>query len=193
MPRMTPASPDEVAILARLLQAVGAGDRAAFAGLYRRTSGKLYGVCLRMLAERSEAEDALQDSFTNVWRRAGSFDATRATAMTWLITLTRNQCIDRLRRRRDAPLDEATSQKLVDPGPDPSVLNESSQQRHRLERCLDTLAEQQRLAVRAAFFSGATYNQLAECIGVPLATMKSWIRRSLIRLRTCLEQDDMTP
>lgn len=193
MPRMTQGAADEPAILAQLLRLVGGGDRSAFADLYRRTSSKLHGVCLRMLPDRSEAEDALQDVYVNVWRRAATFDPARAAAMTWLITLARNRCVDRLRKHREASLDDSFAQQLADPHPDPSVSSESSQQRRRLERCLGTLAEQQRSAVRAAFFSGATYNQLAERIGVPLATMKSWIRRSLMRLRACLERNDSTP
>ena len=178
----------ETAELSDLLRAVAGGDQRAFAELYRRTSSKLFGVCLRMLHERGEAEDALQDVYTSVWKRAGNFDPARAAAMTWLITLARNRAIDRLRQRREGPLDDATANELVDHAPTPAVNAESGQQRRRLERCLDALEPKQKSAVRAAFFSGATYNELADCCGVPLATMKSWIRRSLIRLRACLEQ-----
>ena len=191
--RMAPDSPDDAEALARQLQALADGDRSAFAVLYQRTSGKLFGLCVQMLRDRSDAEDALQDIYTNVWRRAGTFDSTRAAAMTWLITLARNQCIDRLRRHRDDALDEATADSLVDSYPEPLEQSEASEQRRRLERCLGALADQQRDAVRAAFFSGTTYNQLAERMGVPLATMKSWIRRSLIRLRACLEQSEANP
>lgn len=190
---MAPDSPDDAEALARQLQALADGDRSAFAVLYQRTSGKLFGLCVQMLRDRSDAEDALQDIYTNVWRRAGTFDSTRAAAMTWLITLARNQCIDRLRRHRDDALDEATADSLVDSYPEPLEQSEASEQRRRLERCLGALADQQRDAVRAAFFSGTTYNQLAERMGVPLATMKSWIRRSLIRLRACLGQSEANP
>lgn len=184
---MSPSAPDERELLAGLLRQSAAQDRRAFSALYQRTSSKLFGVCLRMLRERGEAEDVLQNVYITVWRRAESFDSTRATAMTWLITLARNQCIDRLRQHREEPLDDVVADNLADPMPGPAAAGEASQDRQRLERCLDTLAEQQKSAVRAAFFSGATYNELAERCGVPLATMKSWIRRSLIRLRACLE------
>jgi RNA polymerase sigma-70 factor (ECF subfamily) len=184
---MNQSATDEREVLARLLRQSGGQDERAFAELYRRTSSKLFGVCLRMLRERGEAEDALQNVYLSVWRRAVSFDPARAGAMTWLITLTRNQCIDRLRRHRETSLDEIVADNLVDPMPGPAAHGEAGEERQRLEHCLDTLAEQQKAAVRAAFFSGATYNELAERCGVPLATMKSWIRRSLIRLRTCLE------
>lgn len=174
--------------LARLLQQSGRSDQQAFAELYRRTSAKLFGVCLRMLHERGAAEDGLQEIYTTVWRRASSFDPDRAAAMTWLITLARNRCIDRLRQHREAPLDDAIADKLVDENPTPVADAERSQQRQRLERCMERLEPPQKSAVRAAFFSGATYNELAMRESVPLATMKSWIRRSLILLRTCLEQ-----
>lgn len=178
----------DAAELTDLLRGVAGGDQRAFADLYRRTSSKLYGVCLRMLNERGEAEDVLQDVYTSVWKRAGGFDPARAAAMTWLITLARNRAIDRLRQRREGPLDDAVLNELVDGEPTPALDAESSQERQRLERCLDALEPKQKSAVRAAFFMGATYNELADRCGVPLATMKSWIRRSLIRLRSCLEQ-----
>lgn len=191
---MTSDSPDGAAALAQQLQAVATGDRVAFAMLYQRTSSKLFGVCLQMLRQqRADAEDALQEVYASVWRRADSFDPARAGAMTWLITLARNQCIDRLRRHREIPLDGTMAESLVDPSPQPAAHSEASEERYRLERCLGTLADQQKSAVRAAFFSGATYNELADRLGVPLATMKSWIRRSLIRLRACLEQTDVNP
>lgn len=172
--------------LAGLLCAVGEGDRQAFAELYRHTSAKLYGVCLRMLYNRDEADEVLQEAYVTVWRRAGSFDARRASPMTWLITVTRNKAIDRLRKHREVLTDEPIEQPSDDPTP--PVDAESSQERQRLQRCLDQLEAPQRSAVREAFFSGATYMQLATRRNVPLGTMKSWIRRSLIRLRTCLEQ-----
>ncbi|HKZ10928.1 MAG TPA: sigma-70 family RNA polymerase sigma factor [Rhodanobacteraceae bacterium] len=188
------ASPqDDAAELTDLMRACAGGDRGAFATLYRRTSDKLFGVCLRMLRERGEAEDALQELYVKVWHRAARFDPARATAMTWLLSLARNQCIDQLRRHREAPLDDAMAGRIVDPDPGPVRSSEASQQRQRLDRCLGTLAEQQRQAVCAAFFTGATYIQLADRLGVPLATLKSWIRRSLMRLRTCLEETEATP
>ncbi|HET7268285.1 MAG TPA: sigma-70 family RNA polymerase sigma factor [Oleiagrimonas sp.] len=171
--------------LAGLLHAVGEGDRQAFAELYRHTSGKLYGVCLRVLHSRDEADEILQEAYITVWRRAASFDAGRASPMTWLVTVTRNKAIDRLRKHRETLTDEPIEQASDDPTPPADA--QLSQERQRLQRCLDQLDAPQRHAVREAFFSGATYMQLAARQNVPLGTMKSWIRRSLIRLRTCLE------
>ena len=174
--------------LVALLVASAQQDQRAFAELYRRTSSRLFGVCLRMLRERAEAEEVLQEGYTTVWRRAGTFDASKASAITWLVTMARNKSIDRLRQHREMATDDDFVLDMVDDGPSPSASAEASQERLRLERCLDGLEPQQKSAVREAFFSGVTYNDLAARCRVPLGTMKSWIRRSLIRLRICLEQ-----
>ncbi|NUO71691.1 MAG: sigma-70 family RNA polymerase sigma factor [Frateuria sp.] len=184
---MSTPTPDGEA-LARLLTQVAKGDERAFEELYRRTSARLFGVCLRMLRDRGEAEEALQDAWTSAWRRATSFDAGKASAMTWLSTLARNKAIDRLRQRREQPLDDpAMLDLLVDEEPTPAADAQHSQDYRRLRDCLDQLEPRQRRSVREAFFSGATYNELAVRCQVPLGTMKSWIRRSLLQLRTCLD------
>ncbi|SIT37097.1 RNA polymerase sigma-70 factor (fragment) [Paraburkholderia piptadeniae] len=174
--------------LNRILLCVGQGDQAAFAELYRLTSSKLFGVCVRMLRDRGEAEDMLQEVYTTVWRRADTFDPSRASAITWLVTLARNRTIDRLRQHREAQLDDMADPDIVDDHPSPAAIAEQSQERQRLERCLEALGEQQRKAVREAFFSGVTYSELAGRASVPLGTMKSWIRRSLMQLKACLER-----
>jgi RNA polymerase sigma-70 factor (ECF subfamily) len=175
--------------LNHLLKQTGRSDQKAFAELYKRTSSKLFGVCLRMLHNRSEAEEVLQETYVTVWRRAASFDATRASAITWLVTLSRNKAIDRLRQHREELLDDpARLEETADIAPSPAMGAESSQEFRRLELCLDELEPQQKSSVREAFFTGATYNELATRCKVPLGTMKSWIRRSLMQLRTCLEQ-----
>jgi RNA polymerase sigma factor (sigma-70 family) len=183
------ASPAERDELNRLLIQTGRNDQKAFAELYKRTSSKLFGVCLRMLHDRGEAEEVLQETYTTVWRRAASFDAAKASAITWLITLSRNKSIDRLRQHREELLDDPSRlDEAVDDQPTPAADAETSQEYRRLQLCLDELEPQQRDSVREAFFTGATYNELATRCMVPLGTMKSWIRRSLMQLRTCLDQ-----
>jgi RNA polymerase sigma-70 factor (ECF subfamily) len=183
------ASPAERDELNRLLIATGRNDQKAFAELYKRTSSKLFGVCLRMLHDRGEAEEVLQETYTTVWRRAASFDAEKASAITWLITLSRNKAIDRLRQHREELLDDPSRlDEAVDGQPTPAADAETRQEYQRLQHCLDELEPQQRDSVREAFFTGATYNELATRCMVPLGTMKSWIRRSLMQLRTCLDQ-----
>ena len=179
---------DERDELSQLLARVAVGNQGAFAELYRRTSAKLFGVCLRMLVDHGEAEEVLQEIYTTVWRRAQSFDATRASAITWLMALARNKVIDRLRQRHEhAPSHQVDLDGLVDDQPGPATQAEASQEYRRLQQCLEALEPRQRQSVRAAFFSGATYSELAMRCQVPLGTMKSWIRRGLLQLRTCLD------
>ncbi|OJW90973.1 MAG: RNA polymerase subunit sigma-24 [Burkholderiales bacterium 67-32] len=175
-------------LLNRTLVAVAEEDRDAFAELYRLTSACLFGVIVRMVRNRAEAEDLLQDVFVNVWRRASAFDATRGTAMTWLIALARNRTIDRLREHREAALDDDDALAIPSDEPTPSMLAEASEDRRRLDHCMQRLEPQQRRAVRDAFFGGESYSELATRLCVPLGTMKSWIRRSLQQLKLCLEQ-----
>ena len=174
--------------LEQLLARTAAQDQRAFAELYRQTCARLFGVCWRMLRDREESEEVLQEVFTSVWRRAASFQPARAGALTWLITLTRNKAIDRLRQRRERVLNDPIDlERLADERSEPATEAESSRDYVRLINCLDQLEAKQRRSVREAFFSGATYKELAERCQVPLPTMKSWIRRGLLQLRSCLE------
>ena len=174
--------------LNRLMARAAGGDQAAFAELYRLSASRVFGTIVRMLHDHGEAEDLLQEVYTMAWRRIDTFDPARGGAMTWLITLARNRTIDRLRQHRDAQLDDEQVLELPDENPTPAALAEATQERRRLERCLSQLDPQQCRAVREAFFSGATYSELAARLRVPLGTMKSWIRRSRMQLKICLEQ-----
>lgn len=174
--------------LEQLLTRTAGQDQRAFAALYRETSARLFGVCWRMLRNREESEEVLQEVFTTVWRRASSFEPARAGALAWLIALTRNKAIDRLRQRRERVLDDPIDlERIPDERSGPSMQAEASQDYVRLSNCLKQLESKQRHSVREAFFSGATYKELAERSQVPLPTMKSWIRRGLMQLRSCLE------
>ncbi|KXU85349.1 RNA polymerase subunit sigma-24 [Caballeronia megalochromosomata] len=172
----------------RMLASVAKGDEQAFAELYRATSPRVFGVIVRMIHDRGEAEDILQEVFATVWRRADTFDPARGSGLTWLITLGRNRTIDRMRQHREELLGENETPEIADESPTPAVAAESNEERRRLEQCLDRLEPQQKSAIREAFFTGATYSELAQRLAVPLGTMKSWIRRSLMQLKTCLEQ-----
>lgn len=176
--------------LDKLLTEVALGSRAAFETLYRDCAPQLFAVCLRVVAQRSEAEDVLQEVFATVWRKAAQYDADRAGAMAWLAMIARNKAIDRLRSqplpRRAEPLDVA--EQIADPSASPQLDAQASADRERLTECLDQLDAQRRSLIRTAFFDGSTYEELARRIGSPLGTVKSWIRRALLQLRECLEQ-----
>ena len=182
--------PDSRTQVDALLAQVARGDRDAFEILYRLTSGMLFGICLRVLADRAEAEDTLQEVYVTVWDKAVQFDAARASANTWLGMIARNRAIDRLRAlpptARRAPIEAA--EVIADPSPSPAVAAEAATERARLDDCLDQLDQRRSALIRVAFFDGATYEELAIRSGSPLGTVKSWIRRGLLQLRGCLEQ-----
>ena len=174
--------------LARLLDQVAGHDQASLRSLYERTSAKLYGICLRLLPDEAEAQDVLQEVYMCVWRGAASFDASRASPITWLATIARNRSIDRLRARRAPAEDLEAASEVPDDRPSSLEVLETAEDASRLRRCLDELESRARNAIRSAFFEGASYPELARREGVPLPTMKSWIRRGLISLRGCLER-----
>jgi len=178
------------ALIVAALARIPGGDRTALQMVYRLTSAKLFGVCLRILGERSEAEDVLQEVYLTVWRKAGDFDAARASPMTWLIAIARNRAVDRLRASRQsramAPIE--TAGDVADETPRADTVLEGAQRDARLHGCLGELAEHENKALRAAFFDGNTYEELATRMRVPLGTMKSWIRRAMMKLKDCLER-----
>ena len=184
---VTSAVPEHDELDALMLR-IAQCDRAAFAELYRRTSPRLLGVCVRMLVDRREAEEVLQEAYVTVWQRGKTFDRSRAHAMAWLVALARNKAIDRLRQRRDFPGGHGHElESIADEEPTPATRAERGQEYRRLEGCLEALEPQQRRSIQEAFFTGVTYSVLAERAKVPLGTMKSWVRRGLLQLRTCLE------
>lgn len=190
MPPANDAATPGTLDLGALLAAVAGGDQSAFERLYRSTSSKLFGICARLLGDRAEAEDALQEVFTIVWHKAGQFDAGRASATTWLAMIARNKCIDRLRSnanlRRNTVIELAET--IADAGPDGMETTERVQDQRRLDVCLQELDPNRRTLLRTAFFEGATYEELALRTDTPLGTVKSWIRRSLQKLKACLER-----
>ncbi len=186
----SPASIEDArrARLADALVRTGQGDRSAFETLYRATSAKLFGVCLRIFPERSEAEEALQDAYLTIWNRASSFQAGRASPISWLVAVTRNRAIDRLRASGKAvyvPVEAAGD--IADPAPRADAQLFAASEDQLLHGCIEGLDARDAHFIRSAFLGGATYGQLAHVEGAPLATVKSRIRRALIRLRACME------
>ena len=173
--------------VADLITKCAGGDRAAFRLLYRTTAAKLRGVLLRILGERAEAEDALQEVYTRVWLRAGRFDRTRGRGMTWLVAVSRNLAIDRLRARPSEMADEAM-ETIPDGAPRAETRLVAAGEARRIADCFSALEPDRAEAVRGAYLDGLSYADLAARHAVPLNTMRTWLRRSLLKLKECLDR-----
>ncbi len=177
-------------MLADALGAVARGDRGALKTVYALTSAKLFGICLRISRDRGTAEDVLQEVYLKVWRRAGRFDADRASPISWLAAIARNASIDAIRRRgRGTEVSDEMLAEFADDAPHADALIEADEERAMVGACLDRLDGDQRDAIREAFYGGFSYSELADRRGVPLGTMKSWIRRGLIKMKECIGDD----
>ncbi|WP_114007719.1 sigma-70 family RNA polymerase sigma factor [Cohaesibacter intestini] len=173
--------------ISELIFRVALRDRSAFAALYEATSAKLFGICLRVLKDRAEAEEALQEAYVKVWNNASRFTVTGNSPISWLAAIARNNAIDRLRARRPETVELDEELAGADDSPDPERLVISAETGARITACLEELETRRADAVRGAYLEGYSYQELAEQFSVPLNTMRTWLRRSLISLRKCLE------
>lgn len=176
---------------AAMLSRIALGDRSAFSALYDRASPKLFGIAVRMLKDRTEAEDAMQEIFVRVWNRVSTFQPD-GNGEAWLISVARNHCIDRLRARKPAAQDLDDGMEVADPGITPEEAAAGASNMRLVSACLDELPADRARAVRGAYLDGESYEDLAIRHAVPLNTMRTWLRRSLIALRECIEQAGMT-
>jgi RNA polymerase sigma-70 factor (ECF subfamily) len=174
--------------ISELIGRVSLGDRQAFRLLYDRTHAKLFGVCLRILRDRAAAEDCLQDVFVKIWQNSSKYTVSGYSPITWLAAIARNDAIDRIRARKPqaADLDEALD--IASDEPDPERAEVSRSEMGRIETCLGKLGDKQAEAVRGAYLDGYSYQDLAARYKMPLNTVRTWLRRSLISLRECLQQ-----
>jgi len=171
---------------AALLRRCAAKDRAAFRGLYDRWGGRMHGIALRITRQSSLAADATHDAFIQVWQQAHRFDPDRGSPEAFLVSLVRYRALDIVRRHgREVPGYEPPAQ--VDESPDSLSRLIKSSEGVALRRCLDQLDPDRRRLVLMAFVEGLSHGELAERLRMPLGTVKSWIRRSLLSLRECLE------
>lgn len=177
---------EQPADLARELEAVTKGDEEAFRRLWQAAAPVLLALCLRLLRRRPAAEDALQECFVRVWRNAHRYDRALGEPLAWMAAIARNVALDQLRRERgraEASLEDGGIERAADALPDRLDLDGTD-----LARCLDRLPPMQRRAILLAYYRGLTHSELAEALGVPLGTAKSWVRRGLIGLKDCLER-----
>ena len=177
------ASKDLVLLLSRAAK----GDREAFRAVYIATSAKLYGVVLRILRRRDLAEEVLQDVYVSIWKHAGTFDPERASPITWMVTIARNRALDEIRRKTIVSLAaEAEALAVPDPGVSAVERIEQDDDRRRLEACLERLEESRRELIKLAYLDGLSRQELADRFGHPVATIKTWLHRSLKILKECL-------
>lgn len=178
------AAPGDEALMALVAQ----GDRAAFAALFQRHAGRVKGFLVRSGFSVSEADEAVQEVMLSVWRRAASFDPARAGALTWIYAIARNRRIDMLRRRRPEP---DPDDPLFQPDPDPGAAAQTmaADRDAAVRAAMAQLSEDQRDAVRLAFYEGLTHAQIAAFRDLPLGTVKSRLRLAMERLKGALGED----
>ncbi len=182
--------PDPQEVLAALVARMAVGDERALEGFYDLTSSRVFALALQILRERAAAEDATLEVFTQVWKQADRYDATKGTPLGWLLVLTRTRAIDLLRSRartssREEPLDAALV--LADLASSPESKTLEGQDAARVRRALATLHPNQREALLASFFAGLSHSEIAKAFGFPLGTVKTHIRSGLQQLRLLLE------
>lgn len=178
--------------LMALIERIAARDAVALKALYDLTSGKLYGLALRVLRRQEAAEDALQDAFLQIWRTAPDYRASLSPPMAWLGLIVRSRALDLLRRGKAErehltdEIDDAMSDTLEGNAPNPMDTSLASQQAGALHQCLNQLENQQREVVSLAYLRDLSHSELAQQLQLPLGTVKTWIRRGLDQLRNCM-------
>ena len=164
-------------------------DRVAFAAVYHATSAKLYGVVLRIVPQRALADEILQDVYVRIWEKAGDFSPERGSPITWMATIARNRALDEARRKPTVSLDAGEDlPEVADQNVEhPLAGRERSEQLTRLMACLGGLDADKRQLVLLAYYRGASREALSQRYSAPVATVKTWLHRSLAQLRKCLE------
>lgn len=171
-----------------LLGRIALRDRAALSALYSSVSPKLFAVSLRILRDRGDAEDALQEVFVKIWQHADRFAATGRSPVAWLVTIARYHAIDMLRARKPVADTIDDNWEIADQALSPEAETVLKGEGRRIDRCMEELEADRSAAVRSAYVEGLSYQELAERHDVPLNTMRTWLRRSLLKLRECLDR-----
>ncbi len=173
----------------QLILATAGGDRQAFKALYDTTSRRLFGIILRIVRRVDWAEDVLQEVYVRIWRHAERYRPEKGEPMAWLATVARNGAIDWRRRNADAPWVQEYDDQDGQEDDQPTVLDwtAAAEDARALKHCLDELEGEHRNCIVLAYTEGYTHDELARRLSRPVGTVKSWIRRGLLRLRDCLE------
>ena len=169
------------------LLACAAGDKSALRQLYEREAPRMIGVAMRLLKRRALAEEAVQDAFVLIWRNAAMFDPARGKALPWIYTILRNRSLSILRNEgRLETRADPIGEELASEDDDPETVLSKLSDAKALKHCLERLEPERRELVMLAFVKGLTHGELAGRMNMPLGTIKSWIRRSLMTLKECL-------
>jgi len=172
-----------------LLGAVAKRDAAAFERLYAATRAKLYGVLLRILGRPELAEEVMQETYFKVWTMADKFDPAVASPITWMVAIARNRAIDIVRKRTEVSIDdEPDALSVADETPAPLARREMTEELKRLLSCLGKLDPEKQRIVLLAYYSGWSREQLSKKLDIPVNTIKTWLRRSLLEIRECMGQ-----
>jgi RNA polymerase sigma-70 factor, ECF subfamily len=163
------------------------GDRDAFAKLHAATSAKLFGIIARILIRRDIAEEVLQEVYMKIWQKAGDFDPERASPISWMAAIARNRALDEVRRKTPVSIEDTPEvMDLPDPGELAITGIERNEDLQRLLKCLEGLDPQKREMVLMAYYRGESREALSQRFNSPVATIKTWLHRSLAQLRGCL-------
>ena len=175
--------------LAALLSRCGIGDKKAFASLYEATNSKLFAVSLRIVRERHLAEEALQDSFVNIWKNASTYAVAKSAPMTWMAAIVRNRSLDIVRRPHLEIQDEEEyfTLNLEDERAGPHEQLTEGREAAQIESCMKALEADQRQTISLAFFHGLSHSEVSDHLGRPLGTIKTHSRRGLLKLKNCLD------
>jgi RNA polymerase sigma-70 factor (ECF subfamily) len=184
------------------------GDRQAFRQLYETTSPRVLGVIARLVGRGATAEDLLQDVYVKVWKSAGQYRAGAGAPMAWLCATARYRAIDWLRAQGARPEIAASellsasasdddegpgpAERLADPNPGPAARVEARAEAGAVQACLGTLAATQQQSISLAYYQGLSHGEIAEHLGAPLGSVKTWVRRGLLALKACLERGGWT-
>ena len=174
------------------LERMTRGEPDALAELYDRHARSIYSLAVRIVRDQADAEDIVQEVFSQAWRQANRYDAARGNVAAWLLTLTRSRAIDRLRGRRTRPWETSEGNSpltLPDAGLGPDALAASAEQVGLVRAALQALPLVERLALELAYFEGHTHTEIAARLELPLGTVKTRIRQGLLRLRAAIVRE----
>ena len=175
--------------LVELIAGVAKGDATAFQRLYEATRAKLYGVLVRILGRPELAEEVMQETYLKVWKMADKFDPSLASPITWMVAMARNRAIDIVRKRGEVSIEEEPDAlNVAAETPAPLARREMTEELKRLLACLGKLDPEKQRIVLLAYYSGWSREQLSTKLEIPVSTIKTWLRRSLMEIRDCMER-----